>query len=90
MGKVPFTHPEDFGAARLDDNGATVTTRQILTTRYAAPEFAVGAASLADTWSLGVILYEMATGHQMDQRIVSSLVASRSIYRPSRILRSVS
>ena len=58
----------DFGVARLLDPGAadqTVTVTmaggRLLTPRYAAPELLRGEAAdtLADVWSLGVILFEM-------------------------------
>jgi len=58
----------DFGVAKLLDPGAmaqtltvTVAGERLLTPRYAAPELLGGEAAdtLADVWSLGVILFEM-------------------------------
>jgi serine/threonine-protein kinase len=55
----------DFGIARsLEAKGLTATGRVLGTTDYVAPEQAMGQAtdSRSDVYSLGVLLYEMATG----------------------------
>ncbi len=59
----------DFGTARLLDSatqtGATATALPMMTARYASPEQMRGLAgsTRSDIYSLGVILYELLTGH---------------------------
>lgn len=56
----------DFGIARsLDSAGLTATGRVLGTTDYVSPEQAMGHAvdARSDIYSLGVVLYEMLTGH---------------------------
>jgi serine/threonine protein kinase/tetratricopeptide (TPR) repeat protein len=61
----------DFGIAKILDSGAvegleaTATVLRILTPRYASPEQIQGETitTLSDVYSLGVVLYELLTGH---------------------------
>lgn len=55
----------DFGISRqLNDEGVTATGKVIGTTDYVAPEQAMGKGvdPRSDTYSLGIVLYEMLTG----------------------------
>jgi serine/threonine protein kinase len=56
----------DFGISRqLEQDGMTATGRVLGTTDYVAPEQAMGrgADQRSDIYSLGVVLFEMLTGH---------------------------
>jgi serine/threonine protein kinase/tetratricopeptide (TPR) repeat protein len=55
----------DFGAAKLLGPVPVDRTRQFLTPRYASPEQMRGASAAVsmDVYALGVILYELLTGH---------------------------
>ena len=62
----------DFGIAKLLDTAnkgdlaATITMIQLMTPEYASPEQVKGEAitTLTDVYSLGVVLYELLTGHR--------------------------
>src|SRR5205085_8152037 len=55
----------DFGLAKARDQSLTESGVLIGTVTYMAPEQLGGAAvdARADLWALGVVLYEMLTGH---------------------------
>lgn len=55
----------DFGIARLSDNQATLTQEALGSVHYISPEQAKGEQvdSRTDIYSVGVVLYEMLTGH---------------------------
>jgi len=61
----------DFGIAKLLDpeterGGETVSVVQMMTPEYASPEQLLNepVTAASDTWSLGVLLYGMLTGHR--------------------------
>ena len=62
----------DFGIAKLVDTAptgelpATITMMRLMTPEYASPEQVKGEAitTLTDVYSLGVVLYELLTGHR--------------------------
>ena len=62
----------DFGIAKLLDTAstgelpATITMMRLMTPEYASPEQVKGEAitTLTDVYSLGVVLYELLTGHR--------------------------
>lgn len=62
-GKVKLT---DFGIARLDSSNLTQEGQLLGTPNYMAPEQVMGKEvdHRADLFSLGVVLYEMLTGHK--------------------------
>lgn len=58
----------DFGIAKImqtDEAGATATGIHLMTPEFASPEQAQGqpVTTLSDVYSLGVVLYELLTGH---------------------------
>ncbi len=77
----------DFGIAKVIDPpstflAATVTLLQPMTVEYASPEQVRGEAitTLTDVYSLGVVLYELLTGHRPYP------VTNRSPYEVARLI----
>lgn len=94
----PDGHPKllDFGIAKLLEESVgvdfTTTMGQRLTPDYAAPEQVTGepTTTATDVYSLGVILYELLSGHQPYEaaespREIVRLVAEGSVPPPSRV-----
>lgn len=90
----------DFGIARLldEDGGGTVLTEagyRMMTPEYAAPEQVQGGAitTATDVYALGVLLYELLTGHrpyQFEQRTPDAMarhLAETDPERPSTVVR---
>jgi serine/threonine protein kinase len=90
----------DFGIAKVlstKDAGEapeTVTLAQMMTPQYASPEQVNGSAitTLSDVYSLGVILYELLTGHR-PYRLLSAamhemarVIAEEDPIRPSDVV----
>ena len=88
-------HLLDFGIAKLlEDSGeqtGTGTGVRVLSPAYAAPEQIRGEAvgTATDVYALGVLLYELLTGHlphrrrSRDPDVLASSLASETIERPS-------
>lgn len=85
----------DFGIARLLDEdaeaGLTLTEAgcRVMTPEYAAPEQVQGAAitTATDVYALGVVLYELLTGHrpyQFKQRTPAAIARHLSETEPER------
>lgn len=74
----------DFGiakvlaAAKVDGAPETLTEALMMTPEYASPEQVKGTAitTLSDVYSLGVVLYELLTGHR-PYRLLSAAIHGR-------------
>jgi serine/threonine protein kinase len=80
-GKVKLT---DFGIARLDSSNLTQEGQMLGTPNYMAPEQVMGKEvdHRADLFSLGVVLYEMLTGHKPFAGENLTQVSHRIVYEP--------
>jgi serine/threonine-protein kinase len=80
-GKVKIT---DFGIARLDSSNLTQEGQMLGTPNYMAPEQVMGKEidHRADLFSLGVVLYEMLTGHKPFAGENLTQVSHRIVYEP--------
>ena len=90
----------DFGIAKLlrqehaGDQDATRTLLQLMTPAYASPEQVTGNAitTLTDVYSLGVVLYELLTGHRPHHllkaaaREMERVIAEEEPTRPSMVV----
>lgn len=94
----------DFGIAKLLDSqlspraiDATSTGLRLMTPEYASPEQVSGApiTTASDTYSLGVILYELLTGHRpyhLKSRLLGEavrLICEEEPERPSTVINRV-
>ena len=94
----------DFGIAKILDPGvlgeapaATMTLVRVLTPAYASPEQVKGETitTSSDVYSLGVILYELLTGHHpyrlggRDMDAISQAVVEFEPEKPSSVIRRV-
>ncbi len=94
----------DFGIAKILDPGvlgeapaATMTLVRVLTPAYASPEQVKGETitTSSDVYSLGVILYELLTGHHpyrlggRDMDAISHAVVEFEPEKPSSVIRRV-
>ncbi|HXU29796.1 MAG TPA: serine/threonine-protein kinase [Thermoanaerobaculia bacterium] len=80
-GKVKLT---DFGIARLNSSNLTQEGQMLGTPNYMAPEQVMGkdVDHRADLFSLGVVLYEMLTGHKPFAGENLTQVSHRIVYEP--------
>ena len=85
----------DFGIAKILDSGeilgleATATLLRILTPGYASPEQIQGETitTLSDVYSLGVVLYELLTGHhpyRVPNRTPDAILRAVCEFEPER------
>ncbi|HEV7396623.1 MAG TPA: serine/threonine-protein kinase [Pyrinomonadaceae bacterium] len=95
----------DFGIAKLlgpepaaQGNGQTATAIRLMTPEYASPEQVRGAnvTTVTDIYSLGVVLYELLTGHRPHrlkahnaEHNIEQALLIRFKSRPERVKRSV-
>ncbi len=82
-GRVVIT---DFGIARVEtaDDGATAAGALVGTPAYMSPEQvqALPADARSDLYALGLVLYEMLTGHRAFDGAASIVVAAARVLRP--------
>ncbi len=85
----------DFGLAKVQDLTLTGSRMQLGTVMYMAPEQIHGAAvdERTDLWALGVVLYEMITGHRPFESEQGVAVAHAVVHdepvRPSALRREI-
>ena len=79
----------DFGVARVDDSEALTRTHDVVgTLRYMSPEQITGdSCPCSDVYSLGVTLYEMATGRPAvdDASVRQALMLQKKPSRPLKL-----
>src|SRR5262249_22233015 len=85
----------DFGIAQAEDSTQLTETGQVIgTIRYLAPEVAHGrpATPRSDLYSLGVLLSEVAAGHESPglARLIDQLTQTDPSRRPSSAERALS
>ena len=90
----------DFGIAKLLDTAptgelpATITMMRLMTPEYASPEQVKGKAitTLTDVYSLGMVLYELLTGHRPYRLLsaamheVARMISEEEPTRPSDVV----
>ncbi|MDR3149145.1 MAG: Stk1 family PASTA domain-containing Ser/Thr kinase [Oscillospiraceae bacterium] len=82
----------DFGIAQLSANRNTLSKKTLGSVHYISPEQATGSSTIderADIYSLGVVLYELLTGHlpfEGDEPIAVALQHVQAVPLPPREL----
>ncbi len=94
----------DFGIAKLlqqdgteEKLGDTMTSQPLMTPHYASPEQARGAAisTVSDVYALGVILYELLTGHRpyqinsLSAREIERIICETEPEKPSAVVAKI-
>lgn len=84
QGMVKIT---DFGVARLESSNLTATGQFIGTPNYMSPEQVAGGIvdGRSDLFSLGVVLFELLTGHRPFPGQSLTEVAYKIVHEPARI-----